>query len=38
MIEECAQRLSVKFGDIAKNEGKIDAKMYLRINCTIQYE
>ncbi len=27
MIEECAQRLSVKFGDIAKNEGKIDAKM-----------
>lgn len=26
MIEECAQRLADKFGDIAKTEGKIDAK------------
>jgi len=28
LIEECAQRLSMKFGDIAKNDRKIDAKMY----------
>jgi len=26
MIEECAQSLAEKFCDIAKNDGKIDAK------------
>jgi len=29
LIEECAQRLADKFGDIAKTEGKINAKAYI---------
>ena len=27
MIQECADRLNVKFDEIAKRDGKIDAKM-----------
>ena len=26
MMKECADRLSIKFDSIARNEGKIDAK------------
>lgn len=35
MIKECADRLAVKFENIAKTEGKFDAKMYSKLHLII---
>lgn len=31
LIKECAERLAVKFDNIASTQGKLDAKMYLEL-------